>query len=762
MENVFQAFDRFGFYFFQMLLAFLWQSSLVLIPVLLALRIFRKSIPALRNSIAISGIVGIPAIVLCSLLVNIIAVPGKPIPVMPEYGPAKTPASGITARTNVSGYERSAGLAVTTAGEDAPSPAGAGAAAESFTLSLPNPLRFPWACGLLVYCLIQIILIVKLIRECIAVRRWIGESRAITDIPVCRVFWHAAHELELRTGKFELMESSLLRSPVTAGAIMPRVILPRKFSDACDDENMETIAFHELAHVRRKDPLIFTIISAARTVLFFHPLLLLLAHEFSLIAEQDCDEIAIMNSGMSRRSYAQSLARIAETLTSSTRPMQALGLFFGRSVLIQRFESILSRRRMSRRHRVLIPAVAFICIAIPLAIAISLPLGERDPGSQKTVPLPRTIQPDRIAPAENMACAIPLGSIQIDGDLGDWPAGMVQYPIRNTARVFGATDIDSTDLGSSSDLSPSMMVGYNEEAGLLYVAVTVRDDRVITTRNPENADPELTDACELYVAGSNQTELPKPGKAPLAVWDMATLKYVMCPDGGAYDLSAWLREPPYTPVLFRGTIKSTGSTCVCTRKGDITTYEWAVRVYNRYPEAPLDLFPGTVIRFDVAVADRDSATDRLAWATWGPCKMPKCYDASLLGTLMLVNRYEDISVVSGHIARGSGSYASAKLAFYRGMDCALTCNADASGRFRVALPPGTYTVKVRDKMHEHFYQDKLAVAPGSLVTANLRVSLGGFSRLQYEYVMLFESFRKRIESSGMTRFAFSLGTRYQN
>ena len=41
------------------------------------------------------------------------------------------------------------------------------------------------------------------------------------------------------------------------------------------------------------------------------------------------------------------------------------------------------------------------------------------------------------------------------------------------------------------------------------------------------------------------------------------------------------------------------------RKGDVTVYEWAIQVFDRYPDKPTRLEPGKRIGFDVAVADKD-------------------------------------------------------------------------------------------------------------------------------------------------------------
>ena len=59
-------------------------------------------------------------------------------------------------------------------------------------------------------------------------------------------------------------------------------------------------------------------------------------------------------------------------------------------------------------------------------------------------------------------------------------------------------------------------------------------------------------------------------------------------------------------ILIAGILKNTRSRMVYTQKGDVTTYEWAIQVFDRYPDRPTRLEPGKWIGFDVSLVDRDS------------------------------------------------------------------------------------------------------------------------------------------------------------
>jgi hypothetical protein len=82
------------------------------------------------------------------------------------------------------------------------------------------------------------------------------------------------------------------------------------------------------------------------------------------------------------------------------------------------------------------------------------------------------------------------------------------------------------------------------------------------------------------------------------------------------------------PVLLAGDLRRTRTRMAFRREAGVTTYEWAIQPFDRYPDQPTRLVPGKRIGFDVAVADKDvPATsmqgrnepeeDKVAWIYWG-------------------------------------------------------------------------------------------------------------------------------------------------
>ena len=128
--------------------------------------------------------------------------------------------------------------------------------------------------------------------------------------------------------------------------------------------------------------------------------------------------------------------------------------------------------------------------------------------------------------------------------------------------------------------------------------------------------------------------------------DLPVQQYVAIPgEGKVYGM-----EYGTNPTLISGDLKKTQTRMAYRRKGDVTTYEWAIRVFDQYPDKPAKLEPGKRIGFDLAISDRDIPAMspgtqaqieepeeyRRAWLYWNPTwDGMKVLNAGSLGELVL-------------------------------------------------------------------------------------------------------------------------------
>lgn len=283
---------------------------------------------------------------------------------------------------------------------------------------------------------------------------------------------------------------------------------------------------------------------------------------------------------------------------------------------------------------VLCAAIAVVGLGLfPTTAPRTVPPMPRAPAAATTVELPAPVRTPR-------AVAWPVSSITIDGRLDDWPRTLPRVPIRNllAAANDGYRDEIRSDL---RDLEADFRVGYDARAGLIYLAVSVRDDDLVVhgaSRWGPGGQVLQTDAVEVYVDGAfsdRRINMPTADwREELDAATMPALQYVGIPADvpaygdprGANPSLVYARAAePRTQMRFRRD-----------EQAKLTTYEWAIQVYDRFPDRPTRLEPGKRIGLEIAVLDRDSGKAQPAYLTWGsPPAVFKGLDAATLGELVL-------------------------------------------------------------------------------------------------------------------------------
>lgn len=184
--------------------------------------------------------------------------------------------------------------------------------------------------------------------------------------PLAAAFAAAQQESGLRQPVRLLMDNA--RSiPVVWGVFRPTLLLPAEAA-AWDAAQLRSVLLHELAHLRRRDPLVQFLTQIACALHWFNPLVWLAAWRLHVERERACDDM-VLASGVRPSTYAKHLIHIATQL-SPARWTQACGLAMARkSSLEGRLTAVLSdklnRRRLTR---------ALTAAAILLSAAIAVPI----------------------------------------------------------------------------------------------------------------------------------------------------------------------------------------------------------------------------------------------------------------------------------------------------------------------------------------------------------------------------------------------------
>jgi len=305
----------------------------------------------------------------------------------------------------------------------------------------------------------------------------------------------------------------------------------------------------------------------------------------------------------------------------------------------------------------------------------------------------------------DQAYAPVLEQIAIDGDLTDWPAQSLRYPVINHNQIYGPTDLDEADLMHSSDLTAYFMVGYSPAEQLLYVAVSARDDSLVLGTNPWDQD-----AVEIYVDGDHSGGfIQEP--------ELSHLQYVVVPGDATYRL-----DIDENPKLEGGEMDKTLTQVAYRRQGDIITYEWAVQVFDRYPDLPTRLIQGKTIGFDIVVVDNDGEEYPSAWVCWAPVVGGKVVNADLLGDLVLGDAGVEPGALSGTVRVDQQPLAGILVDAYQEDQRVGVAQTDAHGMYHLSVLPGTHTVKLQPGQgYEPASSQSVQVRSGTESHANLQV-----------------------------------------
>jgi beta-lactamase regulating signal transducer with metallopeptidase domain len=133
--------------------------------------------------------------------------------------------------------------------------------------------------------------------------------------------------------------------PAVIGAIRPRMVLPRNFTELYTPEEQAAVVKHEAAHLRRQDVRVIALCELARCVCWFNPL----AHVALKCLREDqelaCDADVIARDPSIRRAYAEAMVK-----SQLQAPLTAIGCGWpveGASPLVERV-ALLARAAPSR------------------------------------------------------------------------------------------------------------------------------------------------------------------------------------------------------------------------------------------------------------------------------------------------------------------------------------------------------------------------------------------------------------------------------
>ena len=203
------------------------------------------------------------------------------------------------------------------------------------------------------------------------------------------------------------------------------------------------------------------------------------------------------------------------------------------------------------------------------------------------------------------ATALIVDDLDVDGDLSDWPEGLVEHQVGGPA--------------------PSRFwVVWSPETDRVYVGIEVEDSQSVIGRNWSS-----TDATEVFTWGGDPTGSPacEPHGG-----SRNPIQFAFVPGAGEYVRGC---GNPCAKIGSEGHVNPTsqGVRVAWSRRGNTTAYEWALPVFEDYHKGPIELTPGRGIGFDVVITDSDGGRSTLT--PWGNPSTQKYNSPGYVATLVL-------------------------------------------------------------------------------------------------------------------------------
>ena len=133
-------------------------------------------------------------------------------------------------------------------------------------------------------------------------------------------------------------------APIAFKLIAPTIVLPAITIEKLDEEDLSAVLAHEVAHLRRHDPLVNIIQILLLGIWWFHPLYWLLTRQLRRTREECCDDLVLARQVTQDDRYCQVLLDAARASLCATTGGAILGFGESAESMHKRMQRIMSPR----------------------------------------------------------------------------------------------------------------------------------------------------------------------------------------------------------------------------------------------------------------------------------------------------------------------------------------------------------------------------------------------------------------------------------
>jgi bla regulator protein blaR1 len=186
-----------------------------------------------------------------------------------------------------------------------------------------------------------------------------------------------------------MLRSVDMMEPGIFGIFRPRLLWPDRLSQRLENEHIEGILAHELVHVRRHDNLTAAIHMSVEVLFWFHPMVWWIESRMLQERERACDEAVVELAGRPEV-YAEGLLKACRFCAES--PLICVSGITGADLRDRMIRIMTGHlvQKMDFSRKLLLGGVAFLSLAIPVALGLSAQLDAVNAISPNTSGKPAT------------------------------------------------------------------------------------------------------------------------------------------------------------------------------------------------------------------------------------------------------------------------------------------------------------------------------------------------------------------------------------
>ena len=292
-----------------------------------------------------------------------------------------------------------------------------GIISDSYLLDTSNTfLSFSWQSILFLSWLGGFLLFAGILCRRILKFRALARSAAMVETPALTEMVDRWRDRFTVTRPVRLITSENFLSPFTSGIFKPVIYLPDVLLQNGDQQTLETVIAHEMAHIKRFDFIWIRLQNIIQLVYFFHPVAWFANGQINLARERICDHLVLETGRISPAQYGRSMITM---LRMNLLGVDGVGFLptFGnqRHQFKQRIIEINGGRIMKRQRQWLAAVITLIlgCLLLPMSCEQN---DVNTPGSEAESAVPGSAQ---LMADEGKAMLSPLKAGKITAEYGN-------------------------------------------------------------------------------------------------------------------------------------------------------------------------------------------------------------------------------------------------------------------------------------------------------------------------------------------------------